>query len=335
MNTSGSAAPILVTTRDYALLGAAIARHLEIETRSEDSTLTRKTFSDGETYLRFKEPVRDRHVIIVGSTRDERDLVEILALGWQAVRDGAHTLSIAIPYFGYSTMERAVKEGEIVRAKTNAVLFSTIPNPPGGKNVYLLDLHAEGIPHYFEGGANVVHLYAKAAILGAVRQLVGAAPLVVGSADTGRAKWVESYARDLGVGVAVVTKRRVGDGQTEVLTVGGAEIRGQTVLLYDDMIRSGSSVLSAIRSYHEAGAARVVVATTHLVLQVSDGWKVLQRILDAGVSDIVVTDSIAHVTNEITKLPLEGDRRRIQVASVASLFGRAIRTRGRVEDPIR
>jgi ribose-phosphate pyrophosphokinase len=332
VNAVAPTQPILVTTRDYASLGAAIAQHLGIA--AADATLTRKTFSDGETYLRFNEPVRDRHVILVGSTREERDLVEILALGWQAVRDGAHTLSIAIPYFGYSTMERAVKEGEIVRAKTNAVLFSTIPNPPGGKHIYLLDLHAEGIPHYFEGGANVVHLYAKSAILGMVRQLSGNELLVVGSADTGRAKWVESYARDLGVGVAVITKRRVGDGQTEVLTVGGAEIRGHTVLLYDDMIRSGSSILNAIRSYHEAGAARVIVATTHLVLQVSEGWRVLQHILESGVSDLVVTDSIAHTHEQVAGLPDGALRQRVHVASIAALFGQAIRTRGRVDQPI-
>lgn len=330
MSVCSSAAPILVTTRDYAPLGARIAHDLGIGPERLDQTLTRQTFSDGETYLRFNEPVRDRHVILVGSTRDERDFVEILALGWQAVRDGAHTLSIAIPYFGYSTMERAVKEGEVVRAKTNAVLFSTIPSPPGGKNIYLLDLHAEGIPHYFEGGANVVHLYAKGPILTTVRRIAGGDRLVVGSADTGRAKWVESYARELAVGVAVITKRRVGDGKTEVLTVGGAEIRDHTVLLYDDMIRSGSSILNAIHSYREAGAARVIVATTHLVLQATNGTEVLQRILDGGASDLIVTDSIANTDRRIASLP-RNLQARIHVASVADLFGQAIRTRSRVE----
>lgn len=334
MSAVDSLPPILVTTRDYVSLGAAIAQHLGLALNANEAALTRKTFSDGETYLRFNEPVRDRHVILVGSTREERDLVEVLALGWQAVRDGAHMLSIAIPYFGYSTMERAVKDGEIVRAKTNAVLFSTIPNPPGGKHIYLLDLHAEGIPHYFEGGANVVHLYAKSAILGMVRHLAGDEPLVVGSADTGRAKWVESYARDLGVGVAVITKRRTGDGQTEVLTVGGSEIRGRTVLLYDDMIRSGSSIVNAIHSYRDAGAARVIVATTHLVLQVSEGWRVLQRILESGASDLIVTDSIAQTREQVACLPVESLRQRVHVTSIAGLFGRAIQTRGRVEQPI-
>jgi len=100
------------------------------------------------------------------------------------------------------------------------------------------------------------------------------------------------------------------------------------------MIRSGSSILNAIQAYREAGAARVIVATTHLVLQTENGWTVLQKILHSGASDLVVTDSLAHAAEQIAKLPDERDQHRIHVASIAGLFARAIEARGRVDQPV-
>lgn len=331
---TSNAHPLIIPLQGYESFATALGEQLENKTdatRASPFPLQRKHFPDGETYLRFSESVSGRHVVVVGSTQSECDLVEMLAIAWQAVRDGASTLSFAIPYFGYSTMERAVMDGEIVRAKTNAVLFSTIPHPPGGKHIYLLDLHSEGIPHYFEGGANVVHLYAKGPLLAIIKNLIGTSNVVVGSADTGRAKWVESYAHDLGAEVAIITKRRLDDRHTKVLTIGGTDVRGRIVLLYDDMIRSGTSIINAIRAYQDAGAARLIVAATHLVLQTIEGWKVLDRILDAGVSDLVVTDSLAHVIGQIKSIPDRSKQARIHVATTTGLFSQAIQTHRRVE----
>src|SRR5690606_30644397 len=110
-------------------------------------------------------------VVLIGGTISDYDTLEIFDLACALVKYGTKNLTIIIPYYGYSTMERAVKSGEVVKAKTRARLFSIIPDASVSNKIVLIDLHSEGIPHYFEGTLRPVHLYAKEVILEAVGEL--------------------------------------------------------------------------------------------------------------------------------------------------------------------
>src|SRR5262249_23702087 len=116
----------------------------------------------------------------------------------------------------------------------------------------------------FEGSVRPVHLYAKPVILHAIREIAERAQngFVLGSTDAGRAKWVESLANELGVSAGFVFKRRVSGEETEVRAL-SADVNGRDVVIYDDMIRTGSSLLNAAEAYRGAGAARVFVVATH------------------------------------------------------------------------
>jgi ribose-phosphate pyrophosphokinase len=206
------------------------------------------------------------------------------------VKNGARRLTLVVPYFGYSTMERAVKSGEVVTAKTRARLLSAVPHAQGGNRILLLDLHQEGIPHYFEGDLTAVHVYAKPVTTAAIRR-VGASPgggdFVLACTDAGRAKWVQSLANDLGVQPSFVFKRRLDGEQTEVTAV-SAQVAGKRVVIYDDMIRTGGSLLSAARAYRAAGASSLAAVATHGVLP----GESLKKIRDSGLfSAVVCTDS--------------------------------------------
>src|SRR5262245_1159934 len=171
-----------------------------------------------------------------------------------------------MPYFGYATMERAVRPGEVVTAKTRARLISAIPPPDGGLRVFLFDLHTDGIEFYFDDSHVTHHLYGAPIITAAVRRRMGDRPFVLGATDAGRAKWVQSLALGLGVEPAFVYKRR--DPETGKLEMTGinADVRGREVMIYDDMIRTGSSLLQAGRAYLAAGATGVHAIASHLVL---------------------------------------------------------------------
>jgi ribose-phosphate pyrophosphokinase len=177
------------------------------------------------------------------------------------VKYGARSLALVIPYFGYSTMERAVKAGEVVTAKTRARLFSAIPLADAGNRVFLVDLHAEGIPHYFEGGIRPVHVYAKPVIVDLARRF-GGEDMVLACTDAGRAKWVESLANEMGVPASFVFKRRLDGSHTEV-TAMSAAVSGKSVVIYDDMIRTGGSLIAAARAYKSAGAVKLTAIATH------------------------------------------------------------------------
>jgi ribose-phosphate pyrophosphokinase len=249
--------PLVFSIAPYDYLGAAIAEH----GGWEHGTIHRERFPDGENYCRIETDPADRDVILVGGTIDDSATLALYDLACGLVGSGAYRLSMVIPYFGYSTMERSTRDGEIVTAKTRARLLSSIPLASRGTQVFLLDLHVASIAHYFEGGIRPIHVYAKALITEAARRL-GGDDFVLACTDAGRAKWVESLANDLGVQAAFVYKRRVSGSETHVTGV-SAQVAGKRVVIYDDMIRTGGSLINAAQAYRDAGAVAIDAVATH------------------------------------------------------------------------
>jgi|JI8StandDraft_2_1071088.scaffolds.fasta_scaffold00373_23 ribose-phosphate pyrophosphokinase len=220
-----------------------------------------KVFPDGERYQRILSDVEGRNVILLGGTPTDTDTLEVYDLASAIAKYGAKTLTVVIPYFGYSTMERAVKTGEVVTAKTRARLLSSIPKTGSRITFMLLDLHTEGLPHYFEGDVQATHLYCKEIIIEICQEIAGN-DFILACTDAGRAKWVESLANDMNVNAAFVFKRRLSGNETVVTGI-SADVAGKTVIIYDDMIRTGGSLINAAKSYKEAGANRIFAITTH------------------------------------------------------------------------
>jgi ribose-phosphate pyrophosphokinase len=250
--------PIIFATEKYQYLAQEIAQQLGTSLGNK----TVKTFPDGERYMKINESVINQSVVIVGATITDADTMEIYDLACACVKYGASKLTLVIPYFGYSTMERATKIGEVVPAKTRARLLSSIPKCSQGNKILLMDLHSEGIPYYFESDVQVFHLYAKPTLLKVMQQISPNYDFVLAATDAGRAKWVESLAKELGVQPAFVYKQRLSGSQTHVTGV-NAQVTGKSVIIYDDMIRTGSSLLGAAEAYLTAGAKEVYALTTH------------------------------------------------------------------------
>lgn len=294
---------ILFSTVEYEPLARELARGADVET----GEIERDIFPDGERYFRIATDVNDRDVVLVGGTTSNDVTLELYDLASTIVENGAATLTLIAPWFGYSTMERAVKRGEAVTAKTRARLFSSMPPSRLGNQIVLLDLHSEGIQYYFEGGLHPVHVYGKPVIEQLARE-IGGESFVLGSTDAGRAKWVESLANDLGVPAAFVFKRRRGPAETEVTAV-STRLAGEKVVIYDDMIRTGGSLINAARAYRDAGAGSVAAVATHGVFT----GDALKRIRDTGLfTAIATTDSHPNAR----KLESEG----LIVRSIAPLF---------------
>jgi len=282
----------------------------------ERGAIERKVFPDGETYRRVVDDPWGRHVVLLGGTPNDADWLDVYDLGCAIARAGARSLSIVMPYFGYSTMERAVKPGEVVTAKTRARLISAIPSSEGGTRTFLFDLHTDGIEFYFSDSHVTHHLYGAPLVTELVRELVDAEAagdaFVLGATDAGRAKWVESLALQLGCPPAFVYKRR--DPKDGALTVTGvnADVEGKVVVIYDDMIRTGSSLVQAAQAYRGAGARSVHAVATHLVLP----GDAVERILGSGLIDSI------NGTNSHPSAAKVGSRGRVK--SVAPLLARAV-----------
>jgi ribose-phosphate pyrophosphokinase len=274
--------PLVISIRSYEYLGRAIAAGAGWE----HGAVEHRTFPDGEHYHRILTDPADRDVVLVGGTVDDASTLELYDLACGLVTGGAYRLRLVMPFYGYSTMERSVKPGEVVKAKTRGRLLSSIPQASRGTQVFLLDLHVDAIAHYFEGGIRTVHVYGKSLVTAAARRL-GGADFVLACTDAGRAKWVESLANDLGVDAAFVFKRRTSGDSTQVTGV-SARVAGKRVVIYDDMIRTGGSLLEAAAAYRDAGAVAIDAVATHGLFPNAS----LAKLRASGLlGSVVVTDS--------------------------------------------
>lgn len=270
---------LLFSTTSYRYLNNEIAA---LSTFDQGEVISKK-FPDGEIYHRIESDVTNRDVVLIGGTLDDENTMELYDLAQGISHGAAKSLSIVIPYFGYATMERAVKKGEIVKAKNRALMFSSIPMCSEANRVYLMDLHSDGITYYFDRDIRTSHIYCKQIIMESAIELAGN-DFVLAATDAGRAKWVESLANEMHVKSAFVYKHRESGSETHITGV-NADVKGRTVIIYDDMIRTGGSLMNAAAAYKAEGASTIYAITTH-GLFTNDA---LNKIQQQGIIDRVIT----------------------------------------------
>jgi len=253
----------------------------------EKGEVETKEFADGEHYLRIISKVMSRDAVLIGGTVSDQDTLELYDFACGLVTSGVRSLWIVIPYYGYSTMERSNKRGEVVKAKTRARLLSSIPLPGSGAQVIMFDLHVDSVTNYFEGSIQSVHIQGHEILLDMIRSLSTDGNYVLASTDAGRAKQVEKLANILNVHASFVFKKRNDDGTTEVTAV-SAGVLNQHVIIYDDMIRTGGSLINAAKAYKDAGASRISVVSTHGIF----AGDAVEKLQSCGLIDVViVTDT--------------------------------------------
>lgn len=267
----------ILSSKSYAY----IKQNLLKSGKFSDCAIETKTFPDGEHYWRIAEPeqISGKPAVYICGTTDDAAILEAYNMCCTLVREGCSELHLVIPYFGYSTMERAVKSGEAVTAKNIARLFSFIPVSAQGNHIYMVDLHSLGTQYYFEQNIHPVHLTTEPVIdniIADIRKEKG--EVVLASADMGRAKWIEKMSNRLGIDGAYIMKKRISGTETVVEAL-NAEVKNKNVIIFDDMIRSGGSIINAAVAYKSIGAKDIYVVCVHGVFV--DG--AIQKMKESGV----------------------------------------------------
>jgi ribose-phosphate pyrophosphokinase len=224
-----------------------------------------KTFPDGEHYFRITKPKQlfGKPAVYICGTTDDCAILEAYNVACTLVQEGCQSLHLVIPYFGYSTMERAITAGESVSAKNIARLFSSIPLSAVGNYIYMVDLHSIGTQYYFEQNIHPVHLTTDPIIDKMINDIRRKRKnVVLASADMGRAKWIEKISSRLNMSSGFIMKKRLSGIETEVVAL-NADVKNKDVILFDDMIRSGSSIIHAAEAYKSIGAKDIYVVCVH------------------------------------------------------------------------
>ena len=270
-----------------------------------------KNFPDGENWARIDEDIRGRDVYLVQSTCHpvNDNLMELLIMLDSCKRASAARITVVLPYYGYARQDRKA-EG---RVPITAKLVANLLTSAGAQRVIAIDLHAAQIQGFFD--IPVDHLYASPVILKYVRELdLDPHDLVVLSPDEGSVKRALRYQKKLNVNMAIVDKRRISAEQVENANLIGASLEGKVALIFDDMISTGGTVVSAAKTARTIGKAKAVyIFATHGVLC----GPAIKNLREAPVEKVVITDTI----------PLSAEKQipRIEVLSVAELLADAIK----------
>lgn len=195
-------------------------------------------FSDGEFTVSIEETIRGKEVAIVQSTFPPTDnLMELLLLVDAAKRASAKRIIAVIPYFGFARQDRKDKPRVAIGAKLVANLLMAA----GIDRLITMDLHADQIQGFFE--IPVDHLYASTLFLPYLESL-DRENLCIATPDTGGTKRANSYAKHLGVDMAICYKQRKVANKIEHMTVIG-DVSGKDVVIVDDMCDTAGTLTKA------------------------------------------------------------------------------------------
>ena len=282
-------------------LAQAIAAELAIPVG--EMSVTR--FKDGEYDVKIAESVRGNDVFLVQPTCQpvSENLIQLFIILDALHRASAARVTAVIPYYGYARKEKKTAPRDPISAK----LMANIITLAGASRVICLDLHADAIQGFFDIPSD--HLFAAKILAEHVRKRHRKDQFVVVSPDPGGTKRARYVANLLDAPMAFVDKRRPKDDVAEILNVVG-DVEGMNAVVIDDLISTGTTLVGVANALVENGALGVDVLATHGVL--SDG--AVQRLADAPIDQIVVTDSI----------PIEQQHDKLVVLSVAPLLAEGI-----------
>ena len=295
----------LLTGNSNKALSKNIAKYLK--TKLVNSSI--RKFSDGEIYIEINENIRGNSIFIIQSISSPANdnLMELLLCIDALKRSSAKNITAVIPYFGYARQDRKV----VPRTSISAKLVSNLITKAGADRVVTVDLHAGQIQGFFD--IPVDNLFATPIFARHVKKKIKSKKIVCVAPDVGGTERARALGKLLGVGLAIVDKRRPKPGQSKVMNVIG-DVKDQTCIIVDDIIDSGGTIVNAAKALKERGAKEVYVYITHGVLS----GEAVKKIKNSLIKNLVITDTIDN--GEKTK-----NVKNIEVLPISGLMGEAIK----------
>ncbi|MFA6460617.1 MAG: ribose-phosphate pyrophosphokinase [Patescibacteria group bacterium] len=287
------------------LLAEEICRHLKIKL----GQATVSTFKDGETNVKIGENVRRKEVYIIQPTcRPVNDhLMELWFMIDACRRASAEIITVVVPYFGYGRQEKKTEPHVPISAK---VVFDFLVLA-GANRIITMDLHAVQC----QGFTNIPvdNLFAEPVLITYIKKTFGKKKLILVSPDVGGVARTRSYAKRLGVGIAIIDKRRPKPNQAQVMNIVG-DVKGKIAILVDDMVDTAGTLVGVTEAIKQAGALEVHMVCTHPVLSEN----AVAEITKSALSTMAVTNTIPLSTEAAAC-------QKIRIVSVSWLISGAIR----------
>lgn len=272
-------------------LGGKIASLLGLE----PTPVFFKVFPDGESYVRLEGTVEGETAVIVQTTSPPQDqrLIQLALMVDAAKRNNAKTIIAVVPYLAYARQDKLFLKGEAISIEAIARMLKAA----GVDSLITVNIHEKNVLARFPFPAKNL---SAIPILAEYFKRMGFKDAFALAPDKGAIRIVQEAAKVLGCECGYLEKHR--DRYTGLVSVEKKEfnVEGKTVVIFDDIISTGGTIMAATKLLYELGAAEVYATCVHPLL-VGEAEK---RLRETGVKEIVGTDSVPSHVSKVSLAPL-------------------------------
>lgn len=278
--------PIVISLFDQHPLMASIAQQMNVDI----GKMTVRNFPDGETYVKFENPIQDKDVIIIDSLeRPNPKILPLLFIAKTAKQIGARRVGLCAPYLAYMRQDKQFNPGEGITSEYFAELISTYFDWLVTVDPHLHRHHDLGeiysIPNtVIHAASEISHWIAKE-----IKN-----PVLIGP-DSESEQWVRVVADGANAPYLILEKLRHGDRNVEVSVPEIEPYQDHTPVLVDDIISTAQTMIETIHHLKTAKMKPPVCIGVHAVF----AGNAYESLLKADIDQVVTCNTIAHPSNRI------------------------------------
>ncbi|MEM2382890.1 MAG: ribose-phosphate diphosphokinase, partial [Desulfurococcaceae archaeon] len=264
----------------------------------ELGSLEVRKFPDGETYVRVLTKVDGRTVVYINSLqRNVNEAIFETILTIDALRDlGAKEVIAVIPYMSYARQDARFNPGEAISIYTLAKMFKAVKID----HLITIDMHLHRISNPSDlFGANFHNITGVRELAKYFERTHDIENTVVIGPDEEAEQWAKVMSEELnGLEYAVLKKTRI-TAEKVVIETGGVNVAGKNVIIVDDIISTGGTIIEAVKALKELGAREIMVGAVHPLL-IGNAYN---RLLRLRLKDLVGTNTILSPISKVSVAP--------------------------------
>ncbi|KAL0903982.1 hypothetical protein M5K25_026048 [Dendrobium thyrsiflorum] len=230
-----------------------------------------RSFDDGfpNLFINDAHGIRGQHVAFLASFSSPAVIFEQISAIFALPKLFIASFTLVLPFFPTGSFERMEEEGDVATAFTMARILSMIPKSRGGPtSVVIYDIHALQERFYF--GDDVLPCFETGIplLLQRLRQLPDADNITIAFPDDGAWKRFHKQLQHF----PMIVCAKVREGDKRIVRIKEGNPNGQHVVIVDDLVQSGGTLIECQKVLASQGAAKVSAYVTHGVFP-KQSWK--------------------------------------------------------------